>query len=756
MSLSNYPNQIDTDDNLYLVHDALRVKLAEDYTPGDQRITIYDERGIMANFPATGIITLTEQCDEPELRAISFKYNSKTDTTFEDLVLLDGFVDVAKPKFRTNVTLNVMAEHHNAIKDAVIAVEEFVGVKGTTDEAAFGSTIEGRLNYLRQLVFSPRAWFSSDKRIGLVPLEITFTDESTHLGDGVITYEWDFGDETTGTGKTVTKTYTQPGNYSVQLTVTNEFGTNSIQFPDFINARITAPDEAVISINPKTDQFMMETGEPVGGPYTTSPVIRSPINSSISIEIPSGVNPATNRSYGGEELVSSELGVVSARDPIEEYTWVFGDDLPHTNNSQTTAMFSIGGLYDLVLRVDTSCGAYRITRYPGAFNIIESQNIWLWTFPGPLHPEGQYDALDFLTLEGDITSHEFGLLSETFKTSSVSCSIVRSDAFLDDTENNQPAKKEFRRNVSFANKGYNTSGGKGSNLLFYASNDSNNSADSCTYWDHLIRVLEYSGFEDTYADQDQIIRPWNWVCLSSQDNASNYFLFGASCEPNEPGENLTNQEKTTYDSLTMTAMTETLTLSDYQNGAEELMSHPSIYDVDGEPLNGRFAVYRSAWKGNSGYILRNSGVGDYFRIASFYKTSGTLGAEFQMIHKLVDMTGPIKLEGQLVALSDGLFFFNNTGNISAYNDQTGVWETGGAAAGSVSFRTLQDSTVQGFDSALNTLLATSNGDRNAYLSYDYSNAAFIKFNGLELTFTNVGPRPGWEDRTRPQFAMGMY
>jgi hypothetical protein len=142
MTLSNYPNQIDNDANLYLVHDSLRVKLADDYLPGDTRITVYDERNVMSLFPPSGIITLTEQCSEPELRAISLSYSSKTSTTFEGLQLRSGFVDVVKPKNITNVTLNVMAEHHNTIKDAVIAVQGFVGIEGTTDEVAYGPTIE--------------------------------------------------------------------------------------------------------------------------------------------------------------------------------------------------------------------------------------------------------------------------------------------------------------------------------------------------------------------------------------------------------------------------------------------------------------------------------------------------------------------------------------------------------------------------------------------------------------------------------------
>jgi hypothetical protein len=57
----------------------------------------------------------------------------------------------------------------------------------------------------------------------------------------------------------------------------------------------------------------------------------------------------------------------------------------------------------------------------------------------------------------------------------------------------------------------------------------------------------------------------------------------------------------------------------------------------------------------------------------------------------------------------------------------------------------------GFDKQSHTLLAASDGDRTAYLSYDYSPNAFIKFNGQDITFTIVTARPIGE-----QFVMGIY
>ena len=84
---SDFPDSLDTNINLFLAHDALRVKLIDDYNPGDTSINV--SGSAMGRFPLTGFITLTEQCTEPaENRAISFYYNSRTSTTFDELELI--------------------------------------------------------------------------------------------------------------------------------------------------------------------------------------------------------------------------------------------------------------------------------------------------------------------------------------------------------------------------------------------------------------------------------------------------------------------------------------------------------------------------------------------------------------------------------------------------------------------------------------------------------------------------------------------
>lgn len=57
------------------------------------------------------------------------------------------------------------------------------------------------------------------------PVEVDF--DANVEGDEPITYQWDFGDGTTGTGEEVSHTYTDPGTYTVTLTASNATGSDT-------------------------------------------------------------------------------------------------------------------------------------------------------------------------------------------------------------------------------------------------------------------------------------------------------------------------------------------------------------------------------------------------------------------------------------------------------------------------------------------------------------------------------------------------
>ncbi|MDD5024494.1 MAG: PKD domain-containing protein [Methanoregula sp.] len=86
---------------------------------------------------------------------------------------------------------------------------------------------------------APVAAFSANVTSGTTPLAVQFTDTST---GSPTTWAWDFGDDTNATGQNVTHTYTTGGTYTVNLTVANDKGTNTITRSDYITVSQILPD----------------------------------------------------------------------------------------------------------------------------------------------------------------------------------------------------------------------------------------------------------------------------------------------------------------------------------------------------------------------------------------------------------------------------------------------------------------------------------------------------------------------------------
>lgn len=721
-----FPTILDDDNNLFSTKDSLRLSLISDYNVGDTSIIVEDNQAIMELFPDTGIITLVENCSEPDKRAISFYYTSRTTNTFDGLSLLENFTDSYKPKNVTNVVQNVMAEHHNAIKDSLINIQKFIGLQGEKGTLPLKGNVEERINFLQSIAYFPKAWFTVDKVIGIVPFTVNFNDESFRLGTTLknnnITFNWNFGDDNNSSVVTTTlitngdvaHTYYKPGIYDVTLTVTNKFGSDVLKLPQLINARYEAPDFAEFDFVLNTLQIYLNNQ------------IKTPTGYTLDIFIPTGINPSTGRTYAGEEV--DNLG--NPIDPIITYTWLLSDDLGHTNTTSTTAMYSNGGIYNIILKVDTQAKSYRYTSLNNYINVVEPINLWLFTF--------DTDSTN------RIRSSEFGFFSQSFKQRQTSFTTINvNDDFLLNTNNSEQAIREFRRNTFFTISGSQISGLSGTSQIYYSSG--RDAVESASL--EKINIVEFNGYNEVYAQTGNIGRPWNWIAFYT--DFTTYFLFG-NPDVQPACLSLTNQLVNAYNVLTATNTISFLSTNNYISAASDLQQNPAeINNCDS--VYGYFSVYRTAWKDYNGYFVRNSGVGTFFQLNDFYRTEPVGSDPIYYFRKLQNVAGPVKVEGQLVTLQTGLFLFDNSGSVSSFNTTTDTWQVGGPGQNSLVFRDFQDISNQSYNNLANTLLATSDKSNTAYISFDYTNKSFLSFSDIDLSFVKLTDRPNFE-----QWAMGTY
>jgi len=78
---------------------------------------------------------------------------------------------------------------------------------------------------------------------GFAPLEVQFTDQSTGT---ISSWSWNFGDGSTSNERDPVYTYTQPGGYTVSLTVTGPGGSDTETLANLIQVE-EAPSAPVAS-----------------------------------------------------------------------------------------------------------------------------------------------------------------------------------------------------------------------------------------------------------------------------------------------------------------------------------------------------------------------------------------------------------------------------------------------------------------------------------------------------------------------------
>jgi PKD repeat protein len=94
-----------------------------------------------------------------------------------------------------------------------------------------GKSAPVAMNTVTYNMAPPVADFSGAPTSGYVPLTVAFTDVSTN---SPTSWSWDFGDQTTSTEQNPTHTYDAVGSYTVSLTVSNSFGSDTKTVTNYI------------------------------------------------------------------------------------------------------------------------------------------------------------------------------------------------------------------------------------------------------------------------------------------------------------------------------------------------------------------------------------------------------------------------------------------------------------------------------------------------------------------------------------------
>ena len=174
---------------------------------------------------------------------------------------------------------------------------------------------------------APVAAFSGSPTSGTEPLTVSFSDNSNSY-DGIVSWEWDFGDGETSTDENPIHVYDQEGNYTVSLTVEELDGESDVETKlDYITVTAYKPPP------------------PPPPPPNSSPVAEFNIRSS--------VNPAINETISFIDRSSDPDGI------IVSLSWTFGDGTTSTTQNPTHKYQSTG-TFAVILTVKDDDGAIGI------------------------------------------------------------------------------------------------------------------------------------------------------------------------------------------------------------------------------------------------------------------------------------------------------------------------------------------------------------------------------------------------------------
>jgi len=214
--LSVFPTVYDTQADLYVAKNNAETRLKNSLTYAGQTVVVESTE----NFPDSGIIRVGPPPGQSGSAEMIY-YDQKTPNLFKNL--LRGFAGSRQNPWPMGsyVSCAVFAEHHNACKDAIIKIENDLGLKVEPDVESLNGILRAQENKF----LAPRAIFRAFPLKGPPGTKVRFQNFST---GPLIRYLWDFGDGTTSVEKSPLHIYQKAGTYTVRLNIISTLGAQGI------------------------------------------------------------------------------------------------------------------------------------------------------------------------------------------------------------------------------------------------------------------------------------------------------------------------------------------------------------------------------------------------------------------------------------------------------------------------------------------------------------------------------------------------
>lgn len=214
--LSLYPDLLDDKKSLYTVSNNAESKLIQTVPYNGKYIIVEDASA----FPENGLLRIGKKNNKESFELVY--YDKKIGNTFTNLVRgFAGSLQSVHNPDNVYVSNSVMAEHHNALKDALINIQGYVGTKNNPTE----DSLNGLLKQLETEHLAPKPVFKAFPLKGPPGLAVRFQNFSNSES---IRFLWDFGDGTSSAEKSPTHTYQNEGIYTVRLNMIMSTGAQGI------------------------------------------------------------------------------------------------------------------------------------------------------------------------------------------------------------------------------------------------------------------------------------------------------------------------------------------------------------------------------------------------------------------------------------------------------------------------------------------------------------------------------------------------